>query len=975
MAEGCCAGEPALCACLRLLQVAGGNVGAARPFGDWAGDNWGAKRRAAMLGTGKVGGFNLSLEQQQAVEHVAGHLQLLACAGSGKTETMAWRVCRLLERGVEPAQIVAFTFTERAAESLRARIEQRVAEALGGTWVDRLTPLYVGTIHGYCWRLLQTHLARYGNYEVLDEHRLVGLVSHRFRELGLDTFDTGHWQTIHTFLRNVDALENELIDLRDLARSPFGDVVRRYYEMLRRRRYLSFGLIIATAVQVLESDAGVYRSVHGGLRHLLVDEYQDINPAQERLIELLARPPVELCVVGDDDQAIYQWRGSDVSNILRFAKRYGARVLGLSMNRRSRPQIIAAANAFAVRSISPRIDKQMRPQRPGAGPEICCWQAETPDEEAAALVQTMRKLHERGYRWRDMAVLYRSVRTSARPLVQALTQQKIPFRCAGRTGLFQQPEAAVLGKFYAWLTGSDWRAEPYAEPQPVEEEPLLQELREVFRPARPLEELQQFMRGWRSRVAREEEAVDLVREYYRLLHVLDVHKWDLEEPLNVLRLGTLARLSQILADYEHVARRGQRIERRSKEGPNEGAYRGGRNRGVWYYRGLFNYMQYYARDAYEDFVGEESLDLDQVQVLTVHQAKGLEWPVVFVPSLTNRRFPSSLTGKAQRWYLPETLFPAATRARYEGSLVDERRLFYVAMTRARDMLYLSCFARLKRAIRPSPFFVEVCGGRWVGAREIALPPHFQPPSGDPRPLPMVSVTDLVRYHECPRQYRLREVLGFQPQIALELGYGRSIHQILCRLAEITRQQGALPSADQVDAMFENEFYLPFANAAMYHELAAYARRLIGRYLTQYGQDLLRIWAMERPLALRLPEGTVTGRADLIVDDAQTPPALALVEYKSAGTNRSDQLFALQLVVYAAAARAEGLHVKAAYLHRLKEGKRAEVAIDGESRALAVRWARRTLAELSARRYPPKPHTRTCSECDVHLICADSLRKI
>ncbi len=915
------------------------------------------------------GGFCLSPEQQQAVDHAGGHLQVLACAGSGKTETMAWRVCRLLERGTKPGQVVAFTFTERAAESLRARIEHRVAEALGREWLDRLTPLYVGTIHAYCWQLLQTHVARYGNYEVLDENRLAALISNRYRDLGLDQLNGRHWQTIQVFRRNVDALENELIDPARLAGCPFGEMVARYYEMLRRRRYVSFGQIIATAVRMLEEDECVYNSVHGDLRYLLVDEYQDINPAQQRLIELLAQPPVELCVVGDDDQAIYQWRGSDVSNILRFGERFRASSVRLTINRRSRPRIIAAANAFAERSISPRIAKQMCPQRPGGGAEICCWRAETPEQEAEALAETMQRLCGLGYRWRDMAVLYRSVRTAARPLVEAMTARRIPFRCVGRTGLFQQPEAAVLGRLYAWLVESDWCNEPYADAERVEEGPLLEQLIDVFQPSRPREYLRRFLHAWRSRVAGEDEAVDLVREYYRLLHVLDVHTWDPEQERCVGRLGTLARFSQILADYEHVTRRGQRVD-----GPEQQTYLGGRNRGVWFYRGLFNYLQHYARDAYEDFGGEETLDVDQVLVLTVHQAKGLEWPVVFVPSLTDRRFPSGNTGRAQTWYLPEAVFPSDARRRYEGNIVDERRLFYVAMTRARDMLYLSCFARIKRQLRPSPFLREVSQDNLAGAKNLPLPPAFKPPPNEARPLPSLAVTDLVRYHECPRQYRLREGLGFQPQIALELGYGRSIHQVLRRLAELARQQGSLPTAAQVKEVFNSEFYLPFANAALYPELAAYAQRLIERYLHQHGSDLLRVWAVERPLALRLNEGTLTGRVDLIVDDSQEPASLALVEYKSAGTSRPDTFYALQLLVYVAAARAEGLHVRAAYLHRLKEAKRAKVQIDEASLERATHWARRTLSNLAARQYPPNPHPRTCNECDVHFVCADSLHQ-
>src|SRR5262249_46752282 len=148
----------------------------------------------------------------------------------------------------------------------------------------------------------------------------------------------------------------------------------------------------------------VYARVHGPLRHLIVDEYQDINPAQERLIALLAQKPVNLCVVADDDQAIYQWRGSDVSHMQGFGKRYKATALTLSENRRSRPAIIEMANEFA-KSITPRLDKKMKPVRKACRPETHVWAAETPEAEARVIAETIERLHKIGYRYKDIAVL------------------------------------------------------------------------------------------------------------------------------------------------------------------------------------------------------------------------------------------------------------------------------------------------------------------------------------------------------------------------------------------------------------------------------------------------------------------------------------------------------------------------------------------------------------------------------------------
>src|SRR5262249_33611548 len=288
--------------------------------------------------------FVLSPEQEKVVYHRGGHLQVIACAGAGKTEAISRRVSTLIEEGVEPAQIVAFTFTERAAASLKTRITRRIAEAKGPAFLDRLGPRFVGTIHAYCLHMLQDHVPEFGNFDILDENRLAALLSREYKRLGLNNLGAQHWRPISDFLRNADVIENELIDPKRMKGTPFGGCYLAFRQMLFRYHFLTYGLLIAEAVKAL-SRPEVFERVHSPLLHLIVDEYQDINPAQERLISLLAKPPVHLCVVADDDQAIYQWRGSDVSNMLDFKQRYNATTsLPLSTNRRSRPAIIEAAN-------------------------------------------------------------------------------------------------------------------------------------------------------------------------------------------------------------------------------------------------------------------------------------------------------------------------------------------------------------------------------------------------------------------------------------------------------------------------------------------------------------------------------------------------------------------------------------------------------------------------------------------------------
>lgn len=907
--------------------------------------------------------FKPSPEQETVIGHRGGHLQVIACAGAGKTEAISRRVSSLIEEGVEPAQIVAFTFTDRAAAGLKNRISRRIAESKGEAFLDRLNPMFVGTIHAYCLHMLQDHVPEFGNFDILDENKLAGLLSREHKRLELSKIGTQHWRPIFDFLRNADVIENELLDPLPMKGTPFGDCYLAFKQTLFRYHFLTYGLLISAAVKALGRPE-VFEQVHGPLRHLIVDEYQDINPAQEKLIALLTQPPVHLCVVADDDQAIYQWRGSDVSNMQEFTKRYKPTTsLPLSTNRRSRPKIIATANEFAE-SIKPRLPKKMEPHRAASAPEVHCWAAETVPDEAEVIADTIEELRKKGYRYKDIAILFRSVRTSSPPLIEVLEKKGIPFRCAGRTGLFLQPEASVLGKTYAWLCKNDWKNERYGQSQPVDLNQLLKEYQDVFAGGASIPDLEPYLTDWKNLVSDNTAPVNLVRDYYRLLNLLGVQTLDLEDPATSARMGCLARFSQILADYEHVTRRARYVDEKGTQ-----VFRGGQDRGTWFYQRLFNYLQYYALDAYEDFEGEDTFDLDTVDILTVHQAKGLEWPVVFVPALVEGRFPSKYAGQQQDWLIPDTLFPADARRRYEGSEVEERRLFYVAITRAKDMLYLSRFRKKTNKFQPSPFLVEVAGGDPNVVDKLPLPEAFLPPSDEAEELPTISFSELAAYEGCPLRYRFSSSFGFQPQLVTELGYGRAIHHILRHVAEVAKAKKDLPTTAEVEKVFKDGFYLPFANNAAFDQLFNRARALVDKYLADYSSDLMRVWETERAFELHLEKGIVSGRADVILDrEGDKINSLALVDYKTANDPKADDIFGFQLAIYASAGRGEGLKVDAAYLHHLKEGERRGMPVDKVAVKVARKRADVLIEGIVDGDFPARPETSKCRSCDMRAIC-------
>jgi DNA helicase-2/ATP-dependent DNA helicase PcrA len=890
-----------------------------------------------------------------AVRHRGSHLQIIASAGAGKTEVVAQRVADLLADRVDPSEIVAFTFTERAAESLKTRISQRVEARLGASFLDYLNACFVGTIHSYCLRLLQEHVPRYDTYDLLDEHRLAAFLTRESNAIGLKSLTGQLFASIEAFVQNIEVVENELLLLDDL-HPPFRDLVERFYALLDDYRLLTYGQMISRAVRELERP-DVFAAVHGRLRHLIVDEYQDINPAQEALIQRLAQPPVELCVVGDDDQSIYQWRGSDVNNIVTFWDRYpNVRRFEIAVNRRSRPKIIDAANNFGL-TIEGRLPKTMKPHREPADVEVVTWRSATEAGEADVIARSIQRFHTLGYRYRDVAVLVRSSTSYAR-LLEAFEHLGIPVQPGGRTGLFREPEARLFGRTFSYLADQTWRDDQHGGGRSVPLGDLIRDYQGLFLlDGAALQRVRNRLESWHAEVGNPTRPANLVGEYYNLLCDSGVPAWDLSDPVAANRLGILARCSMILADYET-------IRRRSRPDPNTpGEVVGGQDRGPHYYFWLAVHIQNWATGAYEGFEGEEDIGLDAVDLSTIHKAKGLEWPLVFVPCVSDARFPSGKTGKPGNWFVPLERFD---RRRYEGTENDERRLFYVAVTRAQDYVSVSTHDTPKtRRVNPSPFLVDFNG--WPAHAESLPDPAPPALEGAPEQLLSITFSELADFARCGFAYRLRSLLGFQPPLAPELGYGKAVHHVLREVAEHTRRHGRPPSLQQMERLFDDSFFLPAANKPAHRQMKAAARRLVQRYVEAYGEDLLRVWAVERPFELHLPTALVSGRADVILDEeGEAVSSLAIVDYKTAADPKYDH--DLQLQVYTDAGRREGLGVRAAYVHDLHAGDRKAVNIADEAVTTAEAKVVSLVERIRQRDFTASPESRKCLDCDVRSLC-------
>jgi DNA helicase-2/ATP-dependent DNA helicase PcrA len=909
----------------------------------------------------------LSGDAALARDFDGGHIQIIASAGSGKTETVAQRVARLVADGVDPQEMVAFTFTTRAAEELKARIRERVEARAGVEVADKLGTMYVGTIHGYCFQLLSEHIGIYESYEVMDENQLSAFVLRYATRLNVKQFSpkNGTFDGIARLLENIQIVENELLDWEEMP-DDFAAAAKNLYQLLDEHRLLTYGLQIDRALKELEKP-DVHESVTSGLKHLIVDEYQDVNPAQERLISMLATPTgkANLVVVGDDDQAIYQWRGSTVQNITTFTERYeNVTQFQLLTNRRSRPQIVQLANTFSA-SIPGRLDKAMAPSREENGPAVDIIDNHDFEiDEARDIAEIIQKLRTQGFKYRDMAILVRG-KVAYPAIMQALADYGIPLQPGDRTGLFDQADADFLGRVFSWFIGNDWKVGQYGtafEPVTIDDIKL-RALQLYGCSDDAIRALVSKLNDVKASVEKvDSRRVSLVDLVYTLLGILGVRDWDFTDELLTSRLGTIARFADFVADYEVVTKHA----RMSSE--EEARQIGAADQREWYYKNFAIHMSNYARGAYTDFEGEDDLLSDSVELMTIHAAKGLEWPIVFLPSLTSKRFPSSRNGQVKNWIVPRDKFDAA---RYEGTDADERRLFYVATTRAREWLSLSAHDRVnKQKGTVSPYLKEVKDNH---VHALDLPPAWTDSNDvDGDEMLQITYSEIAAYLSCGLSYRLRHRIGFPPAIVEEIGYGKAVHHLMRAIAEERSRINRDLKPAEVDRILATDFFLPFAGRALSDNLRASARRLVFTYMANHAADLERVWQIERKFELVVNGALISGRADVILDKHEgKPDNLAIVDYK---TSTGEQEFDLQLQIYTEAGLREGLEVRGAFVHDLAENSRAEVDTSETARTAAIELVEKAVDGIKKKEFEAKPEVWKCARCDVRAICRSAASK-
>ncbi len=606
----------------------------------------------------------LNEQQQEAVKATDGPLLIMAGAGSGKTRVLTHRIAYLMvEKQVAPWNILAITFTNKAAREMKDRVQA----ILGGAAED----IWISTFHSMCVRILRRDIDRMGfnrNFSILDTTDQLSVIKNILKEKNIDPkkFDP------RTILGTISSAKNELQTPEEYEKTAGGmyeqivsDVYKLYQKKLRKNQALDFDDLIMTTIQLFQRVPEVLEFYQRKFQYIHVDEYQDTNRAQYMLVKLLASRFRNLCVVGDSDQSIYRWRGADIANILSFEKDYkNAKVILLEQNYRSTKRILQAANVVIQNNMN-RKPKNLWTEN-DEGKKLLYYRADSESGEAQFVAGKIRELVDGGQRtYKDIAILYRT-NAQSRVMEEVLLKSNINYQIVGGIKFYDRKEIKDILAYLRTIANPDDdisltriinvpkrgigatsidKIANYATAQDLSMFQALQEVEQIGLSAKITNSLREFR--------------DLINNWVQMQDYLSVTELvenvlEKTEYVEILKAEKTLESQSRIENIEEFLSVTQNFEKTNDD------------------KSLVAFLTDLALVADIDKLEEDENDKNNAVVLmTLHSAKGLEFPVVFLMGME------------------EGVFPHSRSLMEEAEMEEERRLAYVGITRAEEELYLS----------------------------------------------------------------------------------------------------------------------------------------------------------------------------------------------------------------------------------------------------------------------------------------------
>ncbi len=609
----------------------------------------------------------LNPAQREAVEKTEGPVLILAGAGSGKTRVLTTRIGHLIEdKGVQPANILAITFTNKAANEMRERVEETLDSDASDMWIS--------TFHSCCVRILRKDINRIGynrSFVIYDSADQVTLVKDCLKELNLSDKVFEPKVIISTISGAKDKLYDpkqfKAMHMNDNRMSKIADVYALYQDRLKRNSALDFDDLIFKTVELLKSDKEVLDYYRNRFKYIMVDEYQDTSKAQYELIKILAKEHQNICVVGDDDQSIYGWRGADIRNILEFEKDYdNVHVVKLEQNYRSTQIILDAANTVISNNIERKRKRLWSEKKEGELIKIQVAQDEIEESDFVAdMIAKISREQNRSYK--DFAVLYRA-NAQSRSVEDALNRSQIPYNIYGGTKFYERKEIKDLIAYLRVI-------------QNPQDDISIKRIINIPRRGIGLRTIEKI----EDRASLKQESI------YSVLIDIETNSEISTKARNSISefvdnvIGTLRTMREVYPVSKLIEKV---IESIDYYGYIDELYKGNKEEAEErkdnvkeFISVAMEFEQTSEEKDLETFLtgialtseSSEEEEIDKVSLMTIHTSKGLEFPVVFIVGMEDGLFPIA----------------RAVRSMNDSEIEEERRLCYVGITRAKEILYLT----------------------------------------------------------------------------------------------------------------------------------------------------------------------------------------------------------------------------------------------------------------------------------------------
>ncbi len=949
----------------------------------------------------------LNKEQLEAVTFGDGPLLIIAGAGTGKTTVITERIKYLVSSGkAKPSQILALTFTDKAAREMEERVD--VVMPYG------YTDMWILTFHSFCDRILRQEVIHIGldpHYKLMSEAETTQFLIKNlfkfdlryFRPLGnptkfvsgilqhfsrLKDEDVSPEEYLYFVQRKKNKIKKQKIEKEEIEK--YEELAKSYqtYEELKiKEGLMDFGDLIDKTLKLFRTRPHLLRQYQNQFKYILVDEFQDTNYAQNQLAILLAGKRANLTVTGDDDQSIYRWRGAAVSNIIQFKKIFPQdKIIVLTQNYRSTQEILDSAYRLIQNNnpdrleVKEKINKHLKAVRKIEGFPIEFLHADRVENEAEMVAKKIKNLKSKikDLEYKDFAILVRA-NNHVEPFVRALSRWGIPYQFLGPGQLFRQSEVKDLIAYLKVLYNFEDNVALYRV--------LSMDYFEIN--PRDLAAINNYARKQNLSLFESCEQVEKIQVAQKTKEQINTFVKMLHRHLGLLRKETAGQILYYFLEETGLLKKIAEYKTPGEEKKAQNIAK------------FFDRLRTYEID-HEDAsvqaivdwfnlsmeLGESPLannidwfEENRVNLLTVHSSKGLEFRVVFLVNLVSERFPTRI--RKEQIPLPEELIKEILpQGDYHEQ--EERRLFYVGMTRAEDYLFFTAadyYGEGKREKRLSPFIFEVLGKGvssvespvspnkmsfllWQKKEEKKLPLFRQP-------INFFSFSQFEAFENCPLQYRYRFLQKIPTQPSYSQSFGDSVHKTLKEFGQKFKEGTKLTKKDLINLLKINWSSIGYTNKIHEEKAKKQAEKMLINFYKDFKPET-KILFLEQPFTLKItPNLKIVGKIDRI--DEKEGGIWEIIDYKTGKMlTQKEADKSLQMTVYALAAVDKGIFGKkpedlVLTFYFLDSGEKISTQRTAEQLIQAKKEILKRAEEIMTSSFEPKPGN-LCDFCEYRLLC-------